>query len=452
MTATAATPKMVPVDSIVFRQDLYPRLDPVKDLVQTYVETLDLLPPIEINQDSVLIDGWHRWKAHQTVGRTEIAVIVTPTENDVELLYLAITRNATHGAQMSMEEKRAVAQQIYKATPPQEQGREKARLAMVLAVTERTIHNWLARTDKDNKEQRDAAVFRLWLACYTEEKIAEKVGMSRDAVHRVLCEIENFQIHTKPGFLREIDDDAERWRQIEQMNRLAAAHKSDFALPLYDVWKQQEKTKGSEHFGNTEPRWLDNLIYLYTKPFDIVVDPFAGGGSTIEVCRQRFRRYWVSDRKPIVGRAHEIRQHDMTTGLPKLPRWKDVSLVYLDPPYWKQAEGQYSTDAEDLANMSLDAFHEALATIIDGFGKKLSPGAKIALVMQPTQWNAPDREVIDHAWVVGRCVTLPLHHRYSVPYESQQCNAQMVEWAKANRQCLVLAREIVVWRVPDVAA
>jgi hypothetical protein len=36
--------------------------------------------------------------------------------------------------------------------------------------------------------------------------------------------------------------------------------------------------------------------------------------------------------------------------------------------------------------------------------------------------------------------------RFSVPYESQQYNAQCVEWAKANKKCLVLSREIIVWR------
>jgi hypothetical protein len=29
--------------------------------------------------------------------------------------------------------------------------------------------------------------------------------------------------------------------------------------------------------GDSEVRWLDNLLYLYTKPFDIVVDTFASG-------------------------------------------------------------------------------------------------------------------------------------------------------------------------------
>src|ERR1700733_6735965 len=54
----------------------------------------------------------------------------------------------------------------------------------------------------------------------------------------------------------------------------------------------------ASHFGNSETRWVDNLLYLYTRPFEIVVDPFAGGGSTIDLCQHRYRRYWVADREP----------------------------------------------------------------------------------------------------------------------------------------------------------
>ena len=104
------------------------------------------------------------------------------------------------------------------------------------------------------------------------------------------------------------------------------------------VWKQQDQSQGPKHPGNTESRWVDNLLYLYTQPLDIVVDP-AGSGSTINLCKKRWRRYYVSDRKPIVEREGEIRQWDITKGLPPVPRWQDVKLVYLDPPYWKQAEG-----------------------------------------------------------------------------------------------------------------
>ncbi len=104
----------------------------------------------------------------------------------------------------------------------------------------------------------------------------------------------------------------------------------------------------------------------------------------------------MSDRKPIVERAKEIRRHDLTEGLPSVPRWKDIKLVYLDPPYWKQAEGEYSNDPTDLANMPLEDFNKSLSGIIKGFAGKLSSGACIALIIQPTQWKAPERQFTDH--------------------------------------------------------
>src|SRR5262249_60165260 len=107
-------------------------------------------------------------------------------------------------------------------------------------------------------------------------------------------------------------------------------------------------------------------------------------GSTIDICKKRFRRYWVSDRKPIVEREHEIRKHDLTDGLPPLPTlyWQHVRLVYLDPPYWKQAEGKYSDEPTDLANMSLESFTKTLVEIVRAFAKKLKPGAAIRMGMR----------------------------------------------------------------------
>ena len=49
---------------VVLRDDLDPRLGQRDDdLIAQYAEIIDELPPIEINQDNVLIDGWHRVRA-----------------------------------------------------------------------------------------------------------------------------------------------------------------------------------------------------------------------------------------------------------------------------------------------------------------------------------------------------------------------------------------------------
>jgi hypothetical protein len=418
----------VPVNAVVFRTDLYPRIETSAVTVQKYAEDLEVLPPIEVNQHNELIDGWHRWTAHKKNVATTIRVVVTQTKSDVDLLELAILRNATHGLQLSAQDKQDMARKIYNATPERDREEKKKQLAKLLSVSDRTIREWLSRIDKDTKAARNKRIFELWLACRTQEEIAGAVDCSRDVV----------QAKTD-GFV-EIGN-------LAEIHKADANHATDFETPLYNVWKQQGKTPGTKHFGNSEVRWVDNLLYLYTKPFDVVVDPFGGGGSTIDICKKRFRRYWVSDRKPVPERAHQIREHDLMTGLPSLPRWQDAKLVYLDPPYWKQAEGQYSSDPTDLANMPLEEFTSKLAGIINALAKKLKPGAVIAMLMQPTQWRAPEKQYTDHVADMIRRVKLPIDMRVQCPYESQQCNAQMVEWAKANRKVLVISRELVIWMV-----
>ena len=421
------TPAAVAVSDIVFRDDLYPRMDTDAAVVQKYAEDIDLLPPIEVNQRNELIDGWHRWTAHKKVGAEVIPVIITQTRSDGEFLELAIERNARHGLQLSQDDKRNMARCIYHMTPDRERDGKKADLARILSVSERTVRGWLSRIDKDAKEARNRRIFEMWMACHTQDQIAEAVGCSRQNVDRVLPEMASLP-------------------KLAKSDAAAADHATDFEPPIYNVWRQQDKTAGAKHFGNTDVRWVDNLLYLYTKPFDVVVDPFGGSGSTADICRKRFRRCWVSDRKVEPEFESKIREHDLTDGLPQLPRWKDVRLVYLDPPYWKQAEGQYSDDPTDLANMPLDQFNDVLASTIDGFAKKLS-NAYIALIIQPTQWKAPERQFTDHVGDMLRAVKLPVEMRFSAPYETQQYTPQMVDWAKENKKCLVLTREIVIWKV-----
>ena len=450
---------ILPVADIVFREDLYPRTEgTIATNVQAFAEDLSVLPPIEVNQNCILIDGWHRWTAHKKAGAADIQAIVTQTASDVHLKELACERNAAGVRQMTQGEKRDNAREFYNGTPQAEREAKKARLAGILKVSERTIREWLSRIDKDSKAALRKQAFDMWLAMATQAEIAAAIGYSQDAISLFLKE-SGLTTNGESAVSRQTpesdeDDEDEESNSLGRIKltkeQLAHAdHAIEFPPPIYNVWKQQEKSKGAAHHGNSEIRWVDNLLYLYTKPFDVIVDPFAGSGSTIDLCKRRLRRYWVSDRLPVVEREKDIRKLDVVTdGLPALhKRWSDVRLVYLDPPYWKQAEGEYSQDPSDFGNMSLEEFTAQLAALIKEFGKKLSGGARVALIIQPTQWNAPEHEFTDHIGDMLRLVKLPVEMRISVPYESQQHNAQMVEWAAENRRVLVLTREIIVWNV-----
>jgi DNA-binding XRE family transcriptional regulator len=421
-------------DEIVFDEGLYPRVnghDP--EVVQTYARDMEQIEQagklISINAEGVLLDGRHRHLAYKkrADGATdfEVSVYRYPITSKLESFRLAC-RLQDKGKALSNDDRQASAKRLY-AFGDQAQ----KDIAAALGVSPATVSGWLSRTIKEEKERKKDQALAMWRACHTQEEIAEAVDVAGGTIPAWEKEF----LETSEG------EELRNWHGFEP--------------PIYNIWKQQNKSNAVSHFGNSEPRWVENLLYLYTQPGGIVVDPFAGSGSTIDVCKKRGRRYYVSDRKPIVEREHEIRQHDLIDAdggiqMPSVPRWKDVDLVYLDPPYWKQAEGQYSQDPTDLGNMPIDAFNSALAGIINGFAKKLKNGKPryIAMIIQPTQWKSNEnKDCIDHVGDMLRVVKLPVHMRYSVPYESQQCSAQMVNWAKESRRCLVLTREIVVWEV-----
>ncbi|MCP4539860.1 MAG: ParB N-terminal domain-containing protein [Chloroflexi bacterium] len=412
------------LEQVVYRDDLYPRLETSPATVQKYAEDLSVLPPIEVNQHNELIDGWHRWTAYKKCEADTIKAIVTETKSDEELLWRAIETNASFGLALSNKDKQAMARRLYNNVANSERDEMKAMLAKKLSVSTKTVARWLADSDKAFKTQRNDTILSMWLSCHTQQVIAEAVQCDQKTVENVLGKKD-----ICPKFLKPTAD-----------------HLVDFEVPLYSVWSFGKKSGDVSHFGNSEATIVDRLLYMYTDPLDIVVDPFAGSGSTIDVCKKRWRRYWVSDRKPIVEREHEIRLADIKDGIPGPARWGDVKLVYLDPPYWKQAEGKYSDDKEDLANMSIEDFTKALVSLVTGYAKKMKTGY-IAMIIQPTQWNAPGKQHTDHVLDIASAVPLQLETRIQAPYQTQQCTPQMVEWAKEHKKVLMLGREIVVWSV-----
>ena len=413
-------PTRLPVSDIVFRDDLYPRISTSPSTVQQYADNLDVLPPIEVNQHNELIDGWHRWTAHKTAKVDKISVRVRETRSDAHFLELAIRSNAKHGLQLSGADKKKMAQRIYFSAPSPE---AEAMLVEVLSASRSVVASWLTDGKENLRKERKETIYRMWLACATQEEIAAVVGMTKASVNAVCSEI----------------PDLDKLNKLDKNN---AEYVNDTWYP-YNIWTKAKKTNAVSHPGNTETEWLDRLVWGYTKPFDVVCDPFGGGGSTIDVCKRRMRRYMVSDIEPIPARESEIRKHDVTEGALKPPKWGDVKLVYLDPPYWIQQE--YGNGETDLSSMSLDAFHDALAATIKAYSSKVSAGCKIALIIQPTQWKAPDRKFTDHTAAMLKRIKMPIVQRIQAPYQSEQCLPQMVNWAKENREWLVLSREITIW-------
>ncbi len=425
-------PELIEIDlnDVVFDETIYPRKEHNAAKVQEYAANIEAIEAVQnfihLSRDNKVLDGRHRHLAYITNANGKPKTIQA-FKHDVgapDDLLLAIELNSSHGQQLSQADKRRNCIILYNL------GFTLDTIASLVSVGKKFAQEATKAIRDEETRQRNETIFDMYLACHTQQDIADVVGMKQpDVAEKIKTFIEKVP-----------------------KNYSYKSHENDdgFTVPIYNIWNFGKKSNEGNHFGNSEQRIVDNLLYLYTDPFDIVVDPFAGFGSTMDVCRPRLRRYHLSDLKPIPARENDIRQMDIAKELPPLNRlWSDVSLTYLDPPYWKQAEGQYSDLDTDLANMSLDDFHKSMIDIVKRIASKQRKGV-IALLIQPTQWKAPDRQYTDHVTEIIKGVNskkLTLHNRVSCPYATEQYNPQMVDTAKDEKLLLVLTRELIVWKV-----
>lgn len=411
------------VSDIVFRKDLYPRFEPNMATIEAYSESLDVLPPIEVNQHHILIDGFHRWKAHETKKAGLIRAVITETESEQKLFALSVERNATHGLQLAPNDKKKLANRWFGDIEPKE-------ICRILSISEKTFRRWTEAKQQQVEAELSALILDLHMRCYSQTEIAERVNLPARTVSDKIAEIgENGQMSKSANFGNFSDFESDE----------------DSARKIYTIWNFAKATNEVKHFGNIPPEIIDNLLYLYTSPFDVVFDPFGGGGSTLDMCRKRLRRCYISDLTPKPGMEDKIRPWDISEGLPKdLPTPK---LVFLDPPYWQQAKEKYSEKDTDLGNVDLEKFLDVISEVAKQSKRKWSKNnasGKLAIIIGPWKENG---EKIDLALLCYERISkyLPIKERIIVPYNTQVHGGAYVNLAKEKKELLYLHRDLMVF-------
>ncbi|MFT5049447.1 MAG: adenine-specific DNA-methyltransferase [Chlamydiales bacterium] len=121
-------------------------------------------------------------------------------------------------------------------------------------------------------------------------------------------------------------------------------------LWYYPSQQHGEFPFGTPGFQGATPTYVIwNLLKRYTREDDLVIDPFCGGGTTIDVARDLDRRalgYDVSPVRDDIFRA-DARSLPLEDG--------KVDFVFMDPPYSTHLE--YSGDERCIGQLS--AFEEA---------------------------------------------------------------------------------------------
>ncbi len=405
------------VADVRYVKELYPRLKPSDEVIDRYIDALDNLPPITVARDGIIVDGYHRWQAHLRGGVEKIAADDLGDLSDAEILRESYRRNSTHGHQLSASDKKRAADHLYRTLPGTADERV-SDIAAVLGITESTAKKYVSTARQDEKKQLQERAWDMWLDCHTQQAIADELGTSQPTVNDWLSKREQ-----DSGF-----DNPPESRQH------------------FDVWQfATDKDSDTTYFGKMPEQIVENLLWLYTSPGDIVVDPFAGSGTTIEVAKRMGRRVWASDRISAEKYPHlPIHTHNITDGWPAAAPAK-ASLAIVDPPYWKQAAGRYSDDSADLGNQGLEQFYDSWETVMRALYKHTD---RLAFIISPAQdGGLADGDVVDLAFDMMRVATVngwKPERRIIVTYSTQQATGQQVEAAREHKKLLKLYRDLVV--------
>jgi ParB family transcriptional regulator, chromosome partitioning protein len=221
---------------------------------------------------------------------------------------------------------------------------------------------------------------------------------------------------------------------------------TDFRPTPYDVWSfRHDRAFGIPHPGTIPPAIVAHSLHYFTPPAGFVVDPMAGGGTTIDVCQSMGRRCLAYDLHPT---RPDIQLHDIRQGFP--PEAANCDLIFCDPPYHTMLAQQYTPDS--IASIPLTQWISFLHQLTRHAFETVRPGGYLALLLAAqTEKDLPAGfGYLDHAFygyiAALRAGFLP-ERRISCPMDGAYL-PQHVQRARHDGRLLGQVRDLLVVRKP----
>lgn len=166
-------------------------------------------------------------------------------------------------------------------------------------------------------------------------------------------------------------------KQVEKIQNTKANVDIEEEIPMIEsttLWDFPRQSYGlapkgdNKYAGVTPALIIYNMIWRYTEPGDLVVDPMCGSGTTIDVCKAEKRRVIGYDISPA---RRDIIQNDAR----KIPLDDSfVDMVFIDSPYGDNIK--YSEHPEDIGHISSESeeFYNELEKVMEQAHRILKEG------------------------------------------------------------------------------
>jgi len=309
---------------------------------------------------AIVLDGNHRCAAFKENGIQEIAAIewqdhpLDYEKNKIPLLLESAQCNTLHGDRLTPGDKKKVARDIASEDP--ECAYTEDALAEKLGVTRQTINTWITDIRARQRTNRNSTILKLSRLGWSQEKIAEITGMTQGRIAQIInnaniCEINNLLAQG-----RDMDyiaahyqmDPALAWAVRLQGKSDQEKFKAlDWGLRTWDQWSFNDCDDrfGDDWPGRIPAQLIAHTLYYYTKPGDLVLDPMAGGGVVPDTCLVFERKCRAFDLACRENRP-EIEFHHWNPGNVIWPLTKKPDLIFFDPPYYTKKKKEYEQKAD----------------------------------------------------------------------------------------------------------
>ena len=232
------------------------------------------------------------------------------------------------------------------------------------------------------------------------------------------------------------------YKDLRRRDRFAAG----FRPTPYDVWPfKHDRAFGIDHPGSIPAAIVAHTLHYYTRPGDLIVDPMAGGGTTLDVSKSMGRRCLAYDLTPV---RDEVRPHDIRNGFP--PETNGCDLIFGDPPYHTMLARRWRDHGVDV--VPLAAWIDFLDRFALNAHRTLRPGGYVALLLaNQTEKDLPAGfGYLDHAFFGYKAMIeagfVP-ERRISCPMDGAYL-PQHVNRARAEGRMLGQVRDLIVMRKP----
>ncbi len=366
------TYKKVPVNKLVTDPALMIRQGLNQDAVLRYRELLretEKCPALKVQAKTLkVIDGYHRLNAAKAEGIKKLGCDLLDVP-DSELRALAYRFNAKHGVPLTIEERNKTIADLNT-----KDGKTPAQIAKIIGLTRRRIDQILqleiiSESNIELSRERQVAIVRLILNDEKQTDIAEKFDVTQSYVSQTKSKwFDSFLKAYEGGDLKH--DIADRFGfEASEVDLILQSFGDplNFTPQETTLWPTFgiDENFGQRHPGNIPAELVRNILCRLTNPGDLILDPFAGGGVVIDVCNDMVNRKCEAfDLTPV---REDIAKHNILEGTP--PTSREPDLIFLDPPYGPQKEGEYSKEDNDLANIPVETFCEKMEQIFGYWNK-----------------------------------------------------------------------------------